>query len=64
MAAGGFENNGAPKSLEDLLAEDEYALPSRIPSPFLTSPVGPLNWNPQTIKRNPPEAPPNPMLKT
>lgn len=24
MAAGGFENNGAPKSLEDLLAEDEY----------------------------------------
>jgi hypothetical protein len=26
MAAGGFEDNGAPKSLEDLLADDEYVL--------------------------------------
>lgn len=31
MAAGGFEDNGAPKSLEDLLAEDEYVPPSSPP---------------------------------
>ncbi|KAJ9091581.1 hypothetical protein QFC19_009037 [Naganishia cerealis] len=42
MAAGGFEDNGAPKSLEDLLADDEYVpafLPLAInPSRLLTPP--------------------------
>jgi hypothetical protein len=32
MAAGGFEDNGAPKSLEDLLAEDEYVSPPPLPT--------------------------------
>lgn len=34
MAAGGFEDNGAPKSLEDLLAEDEYVSPPLLPHGF------------------------------
>jgi nascent polypeptide-associated complex subunit alpha len=65
MAAGGFEDNGAPKSLEDLLAEDEYArrLPPSLSLTNVPRSAGHPNSSTRT-KRKTPLPPQSPMRKT